>query len=298
MRCISFLFLLLVVNMAFAQSGMKSTESLRTAVEKLFSTHQGKFALAFKDLSGANHQLLINEREPFHAASTMKTPVMIEVYKQAAAGKFSLNDSMLVKNSFKSIVDGSAYSLDIGRDDGKHLYEDIGKHRSIKELVVDMIIYSSNLATNIVIEHVDASAVNRTMRSMGAKDTQVLRGVEDMKAFDAGMNNSTTAYDLMLIFEALAREKVVSKPASLEMIDILFQQTHKGVIPAQLPANVKVANKTGFISGLHHDSAIVYLPDGRKYVLVLLSKEMTDAEAGTKMLSKVSRMVYDHMMKK
>lgn len=285
------------MNASIAQTGMKNTEALRAGVDSLFRATSGKFAFAFKDLSTANHQLLINEREQFHAASTMKTPVMIEVYKQAAAGKFSLNDSLLVKNEFKSIVDGSLYSMEIGRDDGEHLYKNIGKNRSIMDLVVDMIIYSSNLATNIVIELVGADQVNKSMRTLGASDIKVLRGVEDMKAFDAGLNNSTTAHDLLRIFEALAREEVVSKGSSQEMIGILLQQTHKDVIPALLPAEVKVANKTGFISGLHHDSAIVYLPDGRKYVLVLLSKEMEDAEAGTKMLSQVSRMVYDHMMK-
>lgn len=294
-----FFFLLVLVNIdvATAQAAMKNTNSLRSDIDLLFNSTPGTFALAFKDLSAAGHQLLINEREAFHAASTMKTPVMIEVYKQAAAGKFSLRDSLLVQNSFKSIVDGSSYSMEIGRDDGEHLYENIGRNRSIKDLVVDMIIYSSNLATNIVIELVGADEVNKTMRLLGASDIQVLRGVEDMKAYNAGLNNSTTAYDLMQIFEALAREEVVSRKASREMIDILMQQTHKDVIPALLPATVAVANKTGFISGIHHDSAIVYLPDGRKYVLVLLSKQLEDAEAGKKVLSQVSRLVYDHMLK-
>jgi beta-lactamase class A len=294
----SLLLILINVNVATAQPPMKNTEALKSEVNALFSATPGTFALAFKDLSAAEHQLLINEREAFHAASTMKTPVMIEVYRQAATGSFSLQDSLLVKNRFKSIVDGSPYSMEIGRDDDEHLYENIGKSRSIKDLVVDMIIYSSNLATNIVIELVGADQVNKTMRSLGANDIQVLRGVEDMKAYEAGLNNSTTAYDLMRIFEALAREDVVSKGASQEMIDILLQQTHKDVIPVLLPAEVKVANKTGFISGVHHDSAIVYLPDGRKYVLVLLSKQLEDSEAGKKMLSQVSRLVYDHMMKK
>lgn len=296
MSYLLFLLMLLHVEGVFAQTMMKSTSDLKSEIELLFASSSGTFALAFLDLSSADHQLLINERESFHAASTMKTPVMIEVYKQAAAGRFSLRDSLQVKNEFKSIVDGSAYRIDVGRDDGEHLYKLQGKMRSIEDLVVDMIIYSSNLATNIVIELVGASQVNKSMRALGARDIQVLRGVEDMKAFEAGLNNSTTAYDLMLIFEALAKEQVVSKEASKEMINILLRQTHKDLIPALLPPGVKVANKTGFISRLHHDSAIVYLPDGRKYVLVLLSKNMEDVEAGTKMLSRVSRLIFDHMM--
>lgn len=158
-----------------------------------------------------------------------------------------------------------------------------------------MIIYSSNLATNIVIELVDAKNINKTMHKMGAKDINVLRGVEDMKAYNKGLSNSTTAYDLMVIFEALARGEAVNKAASEEMISILHRQTHRDIIPAKLPEGVKVANKTGSITGVHHDSGIVFLPDGRKYVLVLLSKNMEDFDAGTQMLATVSKKVYDYV---
>lgn len=293
------LLFITICLLAFAQAPMKkNTDQLKSEVTELFKATSGDFAIAFKDLSEANNQLLIDEREEFHAASTMKTPVMIEVYKQAAQGKFSLHDSLLIKNEFKSIVDSSLFSLDIGRDDGEHIYEQIGKKRSVKDLVVDMIIYSSNLATNIVIELVDAKNVNKSMRKLGAKDINVLRGVEDIKAYDTGLNNSTTAYDLMLIFEKLAKGKVISPEVSEEMIGILHRQTHNDIIPAKLPKDVKVANKTGSITGVHHDSGIVYLPDGRKYVLVLLSKNMEDFNQGTEMLAEVSKKVYDYMMKK
>lgn len=271
---------------------MGSSQHLRSEITALFAALNGDFSLAFRDLSDSNNQIFISEKECFHAASTMKTPVMIELFKQAHEGRFSLTDSLLVKNEFKSIVDGSFFSLDIDRDDGEHIYEQIGQKRSIKDLLVDMIIYSSNLATNILIQLVGAENVNQTMRDYGAKDIKILRGVEDMKAYDAGLNNTTTAYDLMIIFEKLAKGEAVNKEASHEMIEILLRQTHRDIIPAKLPKDVKVANKTGFITGVHHDSGIVFLPDGRKYVLVLLSKNMEDSETGTKMLAEVSRLIY------
>lgn len=285
------LLVFLISQTIFSQN---SLSSLKSEIDSAFTSINGDFALAFKDLS-TKDSLLINAREDFHAASTMKTPVMIEVFKQASRGKFSLDDSLLVKNEFQSIVDGSTFSLDIDRDGGEQLYEQIGKKRSIRDLVTDMIIYSSNLATNIVIQKVDAKNVTQSMREMGAKDIKVLRGVEDMKAYEAGLSNRTTAYDLMLIFEHLANGTAVSEKADREMIDILFHQTHRDLIPALLPQEVKVANKTGMISGVHHDSAIVFLPDGRKYVLVLLSKNVEDMEAGTKMLAEVSKMLYEYM---
>lgn len=283
------------IFIGFFSNAQNSTKELQNEIASIFEENQGEFAIAFKNISEEKDSILLNAHEDFHAASTMKTPVMIEVFKQASEGKFSLQDSLLVKNEFKSILDGSSYSMELGRDSGEHLYEQIGQKRSIETLVTDMIIYSSNLATNIIIELVDAKNVNKTMREMGAMDINVLRGVEDMKAYEAGLSNSTTAYDLMLIFEALANGKAVNAEADKEMLHILQQQKHTDLIPALLPENLKIANKTGWITGVHHDSALIELTDGKKYVLVLLSKNMKDMEAGSKMLSEVSKLIYDHV---
>lgn len=254
----------------------------------------GTFAVAFRDLGDTSQTLLINDTVLFHAASTMKTPVMIEVYKQAEQGRFDLGDSLVIKNVFYSIVDSSAYSMDIGEDSEEKLYERIGMKASIKDLVVDMITYSSNLATNIVIDLVDAKKATQTMRELGAPYIQVLRGVEDIKAFRQGLSNRTTAYDLMVIYEKLGRGEVVSPEASEEMIGILLEQHFNEIIPAQLPEEVKVAHKTGWITQVSHDSGLVILPDGRKYALVLLSKDWESDELATEVMANVSKMIYDY----
>jgi beta-lactamase class A len=129
---------------------------LKTAIEAEFSSVEGDFALAFLLLGQEEKTILINEKETFHAASTMKTPVMIELYRQAYDGKVSLDDSILVKNNFRSIVDSSEYAMDLGEDSEERLYEFIGQKLPVRELMHDMIVYSSNLATNILIELVDA----------------------------------------------------------------------------------------------------------------------------------------------
>ncbi len=291
MKNLLFSVLFIFINItAFSQN---SLEDLEVSVKEAFESETGEFALAFKMISKGEDELFINADESFHAASTMKTPVMIEIFKQAHAKKISLDDSLEIKNEFTSIEDGSSFSLELSRDDGEHLYEQIGAQRSIRDLVTDMVIYSSNLATNIVIGLADAEKVNESMRELGAKNIQVLRGVEDMKAYDAGKNNTTTARDLQIIFEALAKGKAVSPEADKQMLDILRQQKHTDLIPALLPDNLKIANKTGWIDGVHHDSALLELPEGKTYVLVLLSKNMEDMEAGTAMLAEVSKMVYD-----
>jgi beta-lactamase class A len=287
------LFTCFLMSLALSSFAQKPTlEDLKDSILLKLKSVEGEFAVAFKDLK-TNQTLFINEKENFHAASTMKTPVMIEVFKQAKAGKFKLTDSISVKNEFKSIVDGSPFSLDIGDDSADGMYKKIGTKMTIYDLTYQMIIVSSNLATNILIDLIDAKNANATMRKMGARDIQVLRGVEDTKAFQKGLNNSVTAYDLLLIFEQIAGKKVITKKASEAMIQILLDQKFNEVIPGQLPKDVKVAHKTGSITGVQHDSGIVFLPDGRTYVLVLLSKKLTNAKAGVKALAEVSEMIYN-----
>lgn len=291
------LFVISIINLA-AQDKIMTVQELKTKIANEFASVEGRFALAFRDLSNPNNEIFINEKENFHAASTMKTPVMMELFKQAAEGKINLTDSVLVKNEFKSIVDGSLYPMDLNRDSGEKYYELLGTKQPIINLIEDMITVSSNLSTNILIELADAKKVNETMRSIGANDIQVLRGVEDMKAFDLGLNNTTTAYDLMLIYQTIAERKFVSEKVCDEMIDILLRQKFNELIPAHLPENVKVAHKTGSITGVQHDSGIVFLQDGRKYVLVILAKDLSDKDAGINAEAKVSRYIYDYLVRK
>lgn len=266
---------------------------LKDQINSKLAEQPGNFAVAFKDLSTGD-SLLINEQEFFHAASTMKTPVMIEVYKQAAAGRFSLNDFVVLKNEFKSIVDSSLFSLNPKDESDTALYQHLGEKMPLYNLVYDMIIRSSNLATNTVIEMVNARNVTQTMRQLGANKIQVLRGVEDSKAFDKGLNNVTTANDLMVIYEKMAKGEIVDSASSQAMIKILLNQEFNEIIPARLPRDVKVAHKTGNITHVLHDSGIVFLPNGKKYVLVILSKNLQNEANAQKAMAEVSEMIYQY----
>ncbi|NII26041.1 serine hydrolase [Pseudoflavitalea sp. X16] len=288
------LLILITFILASCQSTMTPAQ-LKQAITSTLAQSEGQYAVAFKDL-GPGTALEVNGDTSFHAASTMKTPILIEVYKQAAAGKLSLSDSILVKNEFHSIVDSSTYSLNPEDDSEKDLYTRIGTKRTLYELVYDMIIMSSNLATNIVIEYVDAKKVTQTMRDLGARDIQVLRGVEDSKAYQKKLNNTSTAHDLMVIFDKIATGQAVDSAADQAMINILLDQKFNEIIPAKLPKDVKVAHKTGNITGVQHDSGIVFLPDGRKYVLVILSKGIKDEKAAIENMARVSEMIYQYVI--
>ena len=222
----------------------------------------------------------------------MKTPVLVELYKQAAQGKFKLSDSLSLKNEFKSIVDGSPYSLSESDDSDSIWYRRLGQKVSIADLARAMIVRSSNLATNILIELVGAEKTTQGMRELGLADIMVRRGVEDSKAYAAGLNNTTTAYDLMLLMERIGKGEAGRPEDCKAMLDILSDQEFNNVIPTRLPADVQVAHKTGWITAHHHDSALLISPEGRYFSFTILSKGWTNEKLANEVMGKVVEMAY------
>jgi beta-lactamase class A len=249
-------------------------------------------AVAFHDLA-TNTEINVHGDTPFHAASTMKIPVMIEVFRRVAEESLALDQRLKIKNEFFSIVDGSSYKLSPDDDSDHSLYARVGQTVSISELLDLMITVSSNLATNILIEQVGASKVTQICRRLGANSINVLRGVEDSKAFQKGLNNTTTATDLMILLEAIASRRAVSADASERMITILLNQRFNEGIPAGLSSNVRVAHKTGSITKAYHDAAIVYVPNRKPYILVVLTRGFEDENRAHTLASDVSRAVFE-----
>lgn len=274
----------------------RSIDVLEQGIQAVLDAVPGDFAVAVREVGGAHETLLLNEHESFHAASTMKVPVMIELYRQAREESFRLDDSIRVKNAFRSSVGADRFSLTPEEDSCEALYDHIGETRSIRTLMREMIAASSNLATNLLLEAVGAEAVTQTLRRYGAERIQVRRGVGDMRAYRRGWNNETSAHDLLVLFERIARGRAVSEEASQEMIDLLKQQQYTDMIPARLPEAVEVAHKTGWISGVRHDAGIVYVPGGPTYVLVFLSKGLGAGRTGKDACARVSRRVFDSMV--
>jgi beta-lactamase class A len=256
------------------------------------SLHAETIAVSFYDLE-TQQSFHHNEKQMLHAASTMKVPVMIELFRQAEAGKFSLDDSITIKNEFYSIVDSSLFS--INDDSEKSLYDKIGQKASIRELMSLMITWSSNLATNLLIELVDAKNVTATMRQLGARDIQVLRGVEDIQAFRKGWSNRTSSYDMMVIMRGIAQKTAASEAACEEMIGILEQQHFAEGIASGLPEGVAAATKSGAIQGIEHDCGIVF-PAGRQpYVLIILTKGIADQKQAQKVIANISGEIYQSL---
>lgn len=276
----------------------RPTDSLRARIEQRIGAVPGAVAgIAFHDLRFGD-TLYMRGDEPFHAASTMKVPVMIELFRRFDARALDPNQAILLVNQFASIVDGSPYRLSAADDSDSLVYGWVGSRVPIRTLLQHMITRSSNLSTNALIALVGAAEANATAHALGAVTMQVRRGVEDGKAFQAGLNNTTTARDLAVLMTSIERGAAAAPASCSAMRDILLHQEFNTEIPAGLPPGTPVAHKTGQITGVLHDAAIVYPPGRTPYVLVVLTRGIADEKVAQALIADISRIVYEHVMRR
>jgi len=258
-------------------------------IEKRIAESHAEVAVAFRTLD-AKSELFVRADNSFHAASTMKIPVMIELFHQVREGKLHFDDPLVIHNEFHSIVDSSVYKLDPADDSETDLYKAEGQTRTLRQLCDLMITISSNLATNLVIEKLGVENIRATVHSLDADGMHVLRGVEDQKAFDKGLNNTTTARALLQLLTAIAQGKAVDPDSSRQMAEILERQKLNEGIPSGLPAGTRVAHKTGDISKIHHDAAIVYA--AKPFVLVILVRGLEPEKENYKLMGDLAQIFY------
>ncbi|MFI5311585.1 MAG: serine hydrolase [Gemmatimonadales bacterium] len=274
------------------------TDSLRALLTaRIAATPGAEVAVWFEDL-GRHDSLALGGDISFHAASTMKVPVMIELFRRFDSGKATSVTELFLQNAFASLVDGSVYTLDPKDDSDSAMYTLLSQNVTLADLNEHMITRSSNLAANTLLQYLDPVRITATARLLGARDIQVLRGVEDGKAFAKGLNNTTTARDLGVLLVAIERGKAASRWSCDSMRQVLLRQKFRDEIPAGLPAGTPVAHKTGWITGTLHDAAIVY-PKGRgPYVLVVLTRKIPQQKDAQALIADVSRLVYGFVMRK
>lgn len=234
--------------------------------------------------------------EWFHAASTIKIPVLVGVFAAVEAGELDLEARIHVRNRFFSAVDHAPYRIQSGRDANSEVHAYIGKTMKTRELARHMIVTSSNLATNLLIDVVGLERMRRVLEDLGVAGVELRRGVEDERAFAEGINNRVTANGLVQVLRLIEEEKAISKDASDRMLEILHQQEFRSGIPAGLPDGARVANKTGEISTVAHDSGLVYLDDRPPYALAILTEWDPNSGSGRKeTVAKISRAIYRHL---
>jgi beta-lactamase class A len=258
-------------------------------IEKAIADSGAEVAVAFATLDG-KEQWFFNADQPFHAASTMKVAVMIELFRQAHDGSVRLDEPLPVRNDFRSLADGSAFSLDPADDSEKDLYQVVGATRTLRELNELMITVSSNLATNLLMDKLGIANIRAGVVRLHANGLEVVRDLEDTKAFEQGRNNTTTARALLVLMQAIARGTAVNRTSSAEMVAVLERHAYNDDILAGVPAGTRVAHKAGEITKIRHDAAIVYAP--HPYVLVVLTRGLSDGERAAALIAALSRQFY------
>lgn len=232
---------------------------------------------------------------PFHAASTIKIPILLAVYGAIHDGRLDPLSRVHVRNRFRSVVDGEPFRIGSGRDANSQVHAVLGKTMRVEELARHMIVTSSNLATNLLLDLVGSEAAQQTVTDLGLEGIELLRGVEDERAWKVGINNRVTARGLARAFRLLAERRAFSPELSGAMLEILHGQEFNSGIPAGLPDGARVAHKTGEISTVAHDAGIVYLPEREPYVLVILSEWNPDCGGRQDTIARASRAVYESL---
>ena len=265
---------------------------MASAIDDRLAETGADFGVAYRDLE-TGEEVLVHPDVEFHAASMMKVPVMLRLHRMADWGQVDLDSTIEVKNEFTSIYDGSSYSLSATEDSDPTLYSLVGSEVTIRDLMDRMIASSSNLATNILVELADPDSIAPMLAYLHADGMKVLRGVEDIPAYENGLNNTTSARGLLELFSALARGQTATPTATSAMMEALLRQEFNDAIPAGLPEGTPVAHKTGWITAVDHDGGIV-MPAGRTtYVLVILTSGVEDETVTRTAAADVSRIIWE-----
>ncbi len=279
--------------LAQATPGDSLVRSLRERVAREVGAEVG---LYYRDLARPD-SLVLAADDRFHAASTMKVAVMVQVFRDADSGRLDLRDRVPVTNAFTSLADGSTFALDRADDSEHGLYERVGRDATIEELVRAMITRSSNLATNLLMDRVRADRVRATLHGLGADSLRVLRGVEDGPAFRAGLNNTTTARALGALLAAIADGEAASAAACGRMLEILRDTEDRGGIRQGLPRGTRLAHKTGEITAVRHDAGVVYVRGRPRYVLVVLTRGIPDMAIANQLIADLTARIHAHAMR-
>ena len=231
----------------------------------------------------------------FHAASTIKVPVLLGVMSAVADGEMTLDSRVHVRNRFISVADRAPFRVESARDANAAVHAARGRTMRVEELAFHMICTSSNLATNLLIDLIGIKRMQEALRGLGVQGVELRRGVEDERAFEEGINNRVTADGLVDVLRLIEEGRAFNVEVSAKALEILHEQEFRSGIPAGVPGDARVANKTGEISTVAHDAAIVYPADHLPYVLVVLTEWAPQDGGRHETIARISRAVYQHL---
>jgi beta-lactamase class A len=223
------------------------------------------------------------EHVPHYAASTMKIAVLAAAHHAHEAGIVDLDTPVPVTDRFRSAAPGApGYRLRRAADDDPAVWDRLGGTATLRWLAERMIVRSSNLATNLVLDRVGIAAADAEWRHVGARSSRIGRGIEDVAAAAAGITNQVTAADLAALLSGLVLR------AEHGPLAVLQAQEQRDDLPAGLPPGTRVAHKSGWVRGVRHGAAVVY-PAGRpRYTLVVCTTSALPDAAACRLLARVA----------
>ena len=229
---------------------------------------------------------LSRDAERIHpAASTMKLPMVIALYRAADAGVLALDDAIPVRAVLPSQAAGQTYETTQSYDNDDQPWERLGGKAPLGWLAERAIVRSSNLATNLLLDRIGVAPVNAVYADVGATASRVDRGIQDEPAMAAGRTNVVTAADLARVLGALARREAAST-ASCERIEaILARCEHGDAAAAGLPAGTYFAHKTGWFDGVSHDVGLVRPTGEPPFVLAILTAADLDEPGANRLVA-------------
>jgi beta-lactamase class A len=293
---------------------MENTTAL-AKIEELANSVEGTIgAVAWGLHDGGLPAIEFNADELFPTASTIKVPILFELYKQVEEGKVDLSQRIALTP--EHLIPGSGVLQDLN----------FGINPTVRDLAVLMIVVSDNTATDILFDLLGRENVQATMLSLGldqihipfklrhmlyflagvdpadptnnyAKVNQIFKGDfnPDPRALTdvVGENVLATPRNMARLCQMIALNQNLSAKSCEEMIDIMSRQKFRTRIPLHLPPTIKIANKTGSLKGVRADVGVVYLP-GRPYTVALMSKNLSDPVKGEATLALISKVIYDY----
>ncbi len=257
------------------------TRKLTTEIEKVIGSMDGVMGVAIKDLT-TGEEILINDGLTFPTGSSIKIPILIELYRQAGEGKYKLTDQRRMERADKVPGGGVIQFFTEGTS-----------QLSLSDLGVLMIVLSDNTATNMLIDQTGMANVNATLDAAGLRQIRLRRKMIDTAASARGDENTATPREAMALMEKLYRGEIVNKTLSEDILKVLKLRKSSS-IPKLLPGNVEIANKPGGIEGVACDWGIVYVPN-RPFAIAVMTNYLGENDDDP--IARVAKLAYDHFAK-
>jgi beta-lactamase class A len=253
-------------------------QKLESSIHDVDHTLDGVLGVAVLDLSSGK-KFVLHGDEVFPQASSIKTAVLAELYRQAQVGKVKLTDLYTVQAS--DLVPDS--SIMGGLTPGV-------TRITLRDLATMMIAVSDNSATNVLIDRLGMENVNALLDSLGLVHTRLRRKMMDLKAASEGRENISTPSEMMTLLEDLYQGKVLNQAMTDDFFTMLSTQKH-GFLSRDLPEGLKIANKPGELEGVRNDSGIVFV-ENRPYVICVMTTYLRRERDGEEAIANISTAAY------